>query len=49
MPAINWQKIVPKTFAEKVFFYNSGAESIEAAVKTARKYTSTKFHKNKMK
>jgi predicted acetylornithine/succinylornithine family transaminase len=48
MPAINLaKKLCQKTFAEKVFFCNSGAESIEAAVKTARKYTSTKFHKNK--
>lgn len=48
MPAIDLaKKLCQKTFAEKVFFCNSGAESIEAAVKTARKYTSTKFHKNK--
>jgi predicted acetylornithine/succinylornithine family transaminase len=48
MPAINLaKKLCQKTFAEKVFFCNSGAESIEAAVKTAKKYTSTKFHKNK--
>ena len=48
MPAINLaKKLCQKTFAEKVFFCNSGAESIEAEVKTARKYTSTKFHKNK--
>lgn len=48
MPAIDLaKKLCQKTFAEKVFFCTSGAESIEAAVKTARKYTSTKFHKNK--
>ena len=48
MPAIDLaKKLCQKTFAEKVFFCNSGAESIEAAVKTARKYTSSKFHKNK--
>jgi len=41
------KKLCQKTFAEKVFFCNSGAESIEAAVKTARKYTSKKFKHNK--
>ena len=41
------KKLCQKTFAEKVFFCNSGGESIEAAVKTARKYTSEKFNKNK--
>ena len=41
------KKLCQKTFADKVFFCNSGAESIEAAVKTARKYTSKKFKKDK--
>ena len=41
------KKLCQKTFAEKVFFCNSGGESIEAAVKTARKYTSEKFNRNK--
>ena len=31
-------EIVEKTFAEKVFFCNSGAEANEAAIKVARKY-----------
>ena len=41
------KKLCQKTFADKVFFCNSGAESIEAAVKMARKYTSKKFKKDK--
>ena len=41
------KKLCQKTFADQVFFCNSGAESIEAAVKTARKYTSKKFKKDK--
>ena len=41
------KKLCQKTFAEKVFFCNSGGESIEAAIKTARKYTSEKFNRNK--
>ena len=41
------KKLCQKTFADKVFFCNSGGESIEAAIKTARKYTSEKFNKNK--
>ena len=32
------QRLVDATFAEKVFFTNSGAESIECAIKTARHY-----------
>ena len=47
-PAVNLaKKLCQKTFADKVFFCNSGGESIEAAIKTARKYTSEKFDKNK--
>ena len=41
------EKLTDNTFADKVFFCNSGAESIEAAIKTARKYTSKKFNKDK--
>ncbi|MBU1305625.1 MAG: aspartate aminotransferase family protein [Alphaproteobacteria bacterium] len=32
------QRLVDTTFADKVFFTNSGAESIECAIKTARHY-----------
>ena len=32
------ERLVANTFAEKVFFTNSGAEAIECAVKTARRY-----------
>ncbi len=32
------EKIVANTFADKVFFGNSGAEAMEAAIKTARRY-----------
>ena len=32
------QKLVEHTFADKVFFTNSGTESIECAIKMARKY-----------
>ena len=31
-------KLVENTFADKVFFTNSGTESIECAIKMARKY-----------
>ena len=41
------KKLCQKTFADKVFFCNSGGESIEAAIKTARKYTSENFRKDK--
>ena len=47
-PALKLAKILCKTtFAEKVFFSNSGAEAIEAAVKTARKYAYTNISKKK--
>jgi len=36
------QKLVDKSFADTVFFTNSGAEAIECAIKTARRY----FHAN---
>ena len=32
------QKIVDSTFADTVFFTNSGAEAVECAIKTARRY-----------
>ena len=32
------QMLVDKTFADTVFFTNSGAEAVEAAIKTARAY-----------
>ncbi|WP_107688748.1 acetylornithine/succinyldiaminopimelate transaminase [Neisseria wadsworthii] len=37
------QKLVEHTFAEKVFFCNSGAEANEAALKLARKYARDHF------
>jgi len=44
------QKLCAKTFAERVFFCNSGAEANEAAFKLARRHGSTKFgpHKNEI-
>src|SRR5882724_11796605 len=41
------QKLIELTFAEKVFFCNSGAEANEAAFKLARKHASTHFGPNK--
>ncbi|NVK34088.1 MAG: aspartate aminotransferase family protein [Rhodobacteraceae bacterium] len=32
------QRLIEATFADKVFFSNSGAEAMEAAIKTARRY-----------
>jgi acetylornithine/N-succinyldiaminopimelate aminotransferase len=32
------QKLVDRTFADTVFFTNSGAEAVECAIKTARRY-----------
>ena len=32
------QRLVDETFADTVFFTNSGAEAMECAIKTARKY-----------
>lgn len=32
------QRLVDATFADKVFFTNSGAEAVECAIKTARRY-----------
>jgi len=36
------EKLVEHTFADTVFFTNSGAEAMECAIKTARKYWSAK-------
>ena len=47
-PALRLAKIFCKyTFAEKVFFSNSGAEAVEGAIKTARKYAYTNIDKKK--
>lgn len=43
------QKLVDNTFAERVFFANSGAEANEAAFKLARHYTIEKFSPYKTK
>ena len=46
-PAIDLsKKLCKNTFANKVYFCNSGAESVESAIKVARKYTSS-FNKKK--
>src|SRR3954468_19246887 len=43
------QRLVDATFADTVFFTNSGAEAVECAIKTARRYHfatgSTRRHK----
>lgn len=41
------KKLIDATFAEKVFFCNSGAEANEAALKLARKYAHDKFGADK--
>jgi predicted acetylornithine/succinylornithine family transaminase len=41
------KKLVDATFADRVFLCNSGAEANEGALKTARKYASTKFGEHK--
>ena len=47
-PALRLAKIFCKhTFAEKVFFANSGAEAVEGAIKTARKYAYENINKKK--
>ncbi len=38
------ERLVASTFAERVFFTNSGAEANECAIKMARKYHSAKGH-----
>jgi predicted acetylornithine/succinylornithine family transaminase len=41
------KKLVDATFADRVFLCNSGTEANEGALKTARKYASTKFSDKK--
>lgn len=41
------QKLVKNSFADKVFFCNSGAEANEAALKLARKYSRDRFGEGK--
>ena len=41
------KKLVKLTFADKVFFCNSGAEAVEASIKMARAYYQIKKKKNK--
>ena len=43
------KKLVKLTFADKVFFCNSGAEAVEASIKMARAYYQIKKKKNKYK
>ena len=43
------RKLTKLTFANKVFFCNSGAESVEAAIKIARAYHQIKKRKKKFK
>src|SRR5215470_7840234 len=38
------ERLVESTFADKVFFTNSGAEALECAIKTARRYHFVKGH-----
>lgn len=38
------QRLADATFADKVFFCNSGAEAMEAAIKTARRYQYDRGH-----
>ncbi len=41
------RRLCEMTFADRVFFTNSGAEAIECAIKTARKYHSTNGQPNR--
>ncbi|MDC9614712.1 aspartate aminotransferase family protein [Xenorhabdus khoisanae] len=43
------KKLIDATFAQKVFFANSGAEANEAAFKLARRYAITRHHPHKTK
>ena len=43
------QKLCARTFAEKVFFSNSGAEANECAIKTARKYAHDRYGEKRNK
>jgi len=47
-PQVKLAKVlVEKSFADKVFFCNSGAEANEAAIKLARKYSKTHYNENR--
>ncbi len=41
------KRLTEATFADKVFFTNSGAEALECAIKTARRYQFSKGHPEK--
>ncbi|OHV83612.1 aspartate aminotransferase family protein [Rhizobium sp. LCM 4573] len=41
------RRLTAATFADKVFFTNSGAEALECAIKTARRYQYSKGHPEK--
>ncbi len=41
------RRLTEATFADRVFFTNSGAEALECAIKTARRYHFTKGHPEK--
>lgn len=41
------QRLCAATFADKVFFTNSGAEALECSIKTARRYQYSKGHPEK--
>lgn len=43
------QRLVDLTFADTVFFTNSGAEAVECAIKTARRYHHAKGNPHKVK
>ena len=43
------EKLVAKSFADTVFFTNSGAEALECAIKMARKYQSATGHPEKFR
>ncbi len=50
VPAMRFaKKLVDATFADRVFLCNSGTEANEGALKTARKYASTKFGDKKFR
>lgn len=43
------ERLAAATFADKVFFTNSGAEALEAAIKTARRYQFVSGHPEKFR
>jgi acetylornithine/N-succinyldiaminopimelate aminotransferase len=43
------QRLVDATFADKVFFANSGAEAMECAIKTARRYQFVSGHPERVR